>query len=90
MQLAFSQNVSLTAAALRDGALHVYNATVDSVVPVMAGRTDLWTIRVLPTDSQGYEPVVLEVWPDVPCTSPDAICTSDGSRLSNVATAIIE
>ena len=90
VQLAFSQNVSLTAAALRDGALHVYNATVDSVVPVMAGRTDLWTIRVLPTDSQGYEPVVLEVWPDVPCTSPDAICTSDGSRLSNVATAVIE
>ena len=77
LQLAFSESVETTAAALEQ-ALTVTNATVTSVQQV-DDRSDLWQITVTP-DSNAE--VRLSLPQTTSCDDDNAVCTAGGQKLS--------
>ena len=77
LQLAFSEPIETTAAALTQ-ALTVANATITSVQPV-DDRSDLWQITVTPDSNAA---VRLSLPPTTSCDDDNAVCTAGGQKLS--------
>ena len=78
-KIAFSEPISISYATLRDDSLEVTNGSATKAKRVN-GQSDLWQITVEP-DSDADVTVVLPVTGD--CTAQDAVCTRDGTELSN-------
>ena len=77
--IAFSEPISISYKTLRDDSLDVTNGSATKAKRV-DGQSDLWEITVEP-DSDADVTVVLPVTGD--CTAQDAVCTRDGTKLSN-------
>ena len=77
LQLAFSEPIDTTAAALTQ-ALTATNATITSVQQV-DDRSDLWEITLTPNSNDA---VSLSLPPTASCDSDNAVCTAGGWRLS--------
>ena len=84
LQLAFSEPVETTAAALRQ-ALTVTNATVTSVQQV-DDRSDLREITVTPKSNDA---VSISLPPTTSCDDDNAVCTAEGLMLSEGITVSI-
>ena len=78
-RIAFSEPISISYKTLRDHSLEVTNGSVTKVKRVN-GSSDLWEITVDP-DSDGDVTITLPVTDD--CTAQGAVCTGDGTKLSN-------
>ena len=78
-RIAFSEPISISYKTLRDDSLDVTNGSATKAERVN-GQSDLWEITVKP-DSGADVTVVLPVTGD--CESDGAVCTSDGTKLSN-------
>ena len=84
-RLAFSEDVAVSAAALRDHALTVTGGTVTGAARV-DGRADLWTVTVTPS---GTGEILISLPPGRDCAAAGAVCTADGRQLSaGVATLV--
>ena len=77
--IAFSEPISISYATLRDDSLEVTNGSATKAKREN-GQSDLWEITVEP-DSDADVTVVLPITED--CTAQDAVCTRDGTKLSN-------
>ena len=77
--IAFSEPISISYVTLRDDSLDVTNGSATKAKRVN-GQNDLWEITVKP-DSDADVTVVLPVTGD--CTAQEAVCTRDGTKLSN-------
>ena len=77
--IAFSEPISISYKTLRDDSLEVTNGSATKAKRVN-GQSVLWEITVEP-DSDADVTVVLPVTGD--CTAQDAVCTRDGTKLSN-------
>ena len=77
--IAFSEPISISYETLRDDSLEVTNGSATKAKRVN-GQSDLWEITVKP-DSDADVTVVLPVTGD--CTAQDAVCSRDGTKLSN-------
>ena len=78
-EIAFSEPISIGYATLRDDSLEVTNGSATRARRVN-GQSDLWEITVEP-DSDAAVTVVLPITGD--CAAQDAVCTRDGTKLSN-------
>ena len=78
-KISFSEPISISYKTLRDDSLEVTNGSATKAKRV-DGQSDLWEITVEP-DSNADVTVVLPVTGD--CTTQDAVCTRDGTELSN-------
>ena len=78
-EIAFSEPISISYKTLRDDSLEVTNGSATKAKRV-DGQSDLWKITVEP-DSDADVTVVLPVTED--CAAQDAVCTRDGTKLSN-------
>ena len=78
-KIAFSEPISIGYVTLRDDSLDVTNGSATKAKRVN-GQSDLWEITVEP-DSDADVTVVLPVTED--CAAQDAVCTRDGTKLSN-------
>ena len=78
-KIAFSEPISIGYVTLRDDSLDVTNGSATKGKRVN-GQSDLWEITVEP-DSDADVTVVLPVTED--CAAQDAVCTRDGTKLSN-------
>ena len=77
--IAFSEPISISYKTLRDDSLEVTNGSATKARRV-DGQSDLWEITVEP-DSDAAVTVVLPITEG--CGSEGAVCTSDGTKLSN-------
>ena len=77
--IAFSEPISIGYVTLRDDSLDVTNGAATKAKRV-DGQSDLWKITVEP-DSDADVTVVLPITED--CAAQDAVCTRDGTKLSN-------
>ena len=77
--IAFSEPISISYKTLRDDSLEVTNGSATKAKRV-DGQSDLWKITVEP-DSNAAVTVVLPITED--CAAQDAVCTRDGTKLSN-------
>ena len=77
--IAFSEPISISYVTLRDDSLELTNGSATKAKR-MDGQSDLWEITVEP-DSDAAVTVVLPITGD--CTNQDAVCTRDGTKLSN-------
>ena len=77
--IAFSEPISIGYVTLRDDSLEVTNGSATKANRVN-GQSDLWEITVEP-DSDADVTVVLPITGD--CAAQDAVCTRDGTKLSN-------
>ena len=77
--IAFSEPISIGYVTLRDDSLEVTNGSATKAKRVN-GQSDLWKITVEP-DSDADVTVVLPITED--CGSDGAVCTRDGTKLSN-------
>ena len=77
--IAFSEPISISYKTLRDDSLEVTNGSATKAKRV-DGQSDLWKITVEP-DSDAAVTVVLPITED--CAAQDAVCTRDGTELSN-------
>ena len=78
-EIAFSEPISISYKILRDDSLEVTNGSATRAKRV-DGQSDLWEITVEP-DSDAAVTVVLPVTEG--CGSDGAVCTRDGTKLSN-------
>ena len=78
LRLAFSDDVTVSASAMRDHALTVNGARVTNAARV-DGRSDLWSLTVTPS---GTENIELGLTPGRECKEAGALCTGDGRQLS--------
>ena len=78
-KIAFSEPISIGYKTLRDDSLEVTNGSATKAKRV-DGQSDLWEITVEP-DSDAAVTVVLPITED--CAAQDAVCTRDGTELSN-------
>ena len=78
-KIAFSEPISIGYVTLRDDSLDVTNGSATKAKRV-DGQSDLWEITVEP-DSDADVTVVLPITED--CAAQDAVCTRDGTKLSN-------
>ena len=78
-EIAFSEPISISYKTLRDDSLEVTNGSATKAKR-MDGQSDLWEITVEP-DSDAAVTVVLPITED--CAAQDAVCTRDGTKLSN-------
>ena len=85
LRLAFSEDVTVSAADMRGHALAVTGGRVADAVRV-DGRADLWSLTVAPS---GAENVGIALSPGRECKEAGAICTQDGRQLSRGLAAII-
>ena len=77
--IAFSEPISIGYVTLRDDSLDVTNGSATKARRV-DGQSDLWEITVDP-DSDADVTVVLPITEN--CAAQDAVCTRDGTKLSN-------
>ena len=77
--IAFSEPISISYKTLRDDSLDVTNGSATKAKRVN-GQSDRWEITVKP-DSDADVTVVLPITED--CAAQDAVCTRDGTELSN-------
>ena len=77
--IAFSEPISIGYVTLRDDSLEVTNGSATKAKRE-DGQSDLWEITVEP-DSNADVTVVLPITED--CAAQDAVCTRDGTKLSN-------
>ena len=77
--IAFSEPISIGYVTLRDDSLDVTNGSATKAKRV-DGQSDLWKITIEP-DSDADVTVVLPITED--CAAQDAVCTRDGTKLSN-------
>ena len=82
-RLAFSDDVDIEPAEMRDHALTVTDGTVTGASRV-DGRSDLWEFTVEPAGSQSVGILVPQ---GRACTEQGGLCTSDGRTLSGAKTA---
>ena len=80
-RIAFSDDVEITPANMRDHALTVNGGTVTDATRV-DGRNDLWELTIEPA---GTAAVTVLVPLDRACTETGALCTADGVMLSTAA-----
>ena len=85
LRLAFSEDVTVSAADMRGHALAVTGGRVAAAVRV-DGRGDLWSLTVAPS---GAEDVGIALAPGRECKEAGAICTEDGRQLSRGLAVII-
>ena len=85
LRLAFSEDVTVSAADMRGHALAVTGGRVTAAARV-DGRGDLWSLTVAPS---GAEDVGIALSPGRECKEAGAICTQDGRQLSRGLAAII-
>ena len=78
-EIAFSEPISIGYVTLRDDSLEVTNGSATKAKRVN-GQSDLWEITVEP-DSDADVTVVLPITEN--CAAQDAVCTRDGTKLSN-------
>ena len=78
-EITFSEPISIGYVTLRDDSLEVTNGSATKAKRVN-GQSDLWKITVEP-DSDAAVTVVLPITED--CGSDGAVCTRDGTKLSN-------
>ena len=78
-EIAFSEPISISYKTLRDDSLDVTNGSATKAKRVN-GQSDLWEITVEP-DSDADVTVVLPITEN--CAAQDAVCTRDGTELSN-------
>ena len=90
VRVKFSDPVTINARYFRDYALSVTGGAVDKVWRVKGSggepRKDLWAIRVTPTSQQ---PLSLSLAAIQDCSEHGAICTADGTPLSNAASITV-
>ena len=84
-RLAFSEDVAVSAADLRDHALTVTGGTVTGAARV-DGRADLWSITVTPS---GTEEMTISLPAGLDCAAAGAVCTADGRQLSTGVARIV-
>ena len=85
-KLVFSEDFPLSYRTLQ-AAITVTGGAVDRVRRVVRGANKEWSVAVRPGASSGS--ITLELAGNVPCDQPDGICTSDGRRLADRATAVV-
>ncbi len=78
-RITFSDEVAMTADALRDHILSVSGGTV-SGVEAIGTENSKWAVSVTPNSR---DPVTIAIEPDLDCALPNAICTAEGRRLFN-------
>ncbi len=84
-RIEFSEEVAVSAAAMRDEALTVSGGAVTGAARV-DGRADLWSVTVTPS---GTGEVTISLLPGPDCAADGAVCTADGRKLSaGVATIV--
>ena len=84
-RIEFSEEVAVSAAAMRDEALTVTGGAVTGAARV-DGRADLWSVTVTPS---GTGEVTISLLPGPDCAADGAVCTADGRKLSaGVATIV--
>ena len=90
VRVKFSDPVTINARYFRDYALSVTGGAVDKVWRVKGSdgerRSDMWAIRVTPTSQQ---PLSLSLAAIQDCSEHGAICTADGTPLSNAASITV-
>ena len=77
-RIAFSEEVAVSAAAMRDDALTVSGGTVTGAARV-DGRADRWSIEVTPS---GAGEIGISLPPERDCAEAGAVCTADGRQLT--------
>ena len=86
VRVKFSDPVTIGVKSFRADALSVTGGVVDKVWRVKKGngkpRKEMWAIRVMPTSQQ---PLSLSLAAKQDCEEDGAICTADGTPLSNAA-----
>ena len=90
VRVKFSDPVTINVRYFRDYALSVTGGAVDKVWRVKGSdgerRSDMWAIRVMPTSQQ---PLSLSLAAIQDCKEHGAICTADGTPLSNAASITV-
>ena len=84
LELAFSEAVAATAAALREHALEVSGAVVSAVEPVEAASGRRWRVTLTPS---GVDTVAVLLRAATDCAAPGAVCTADGRGLAEAVEA---
>ena len=79
-QLNFSENVDAGYARIRDHALTVTGATIDSASRTTQGSNQGWNVEVNPT---GNEAITITLPETTDCNASGAICTDDERKLSH-------
>ena len=80
VKVSFSEEVALTATALRDDALDVSGATVTAVAQRAPASTKAWSVTVQP---DGTADVAIGLAITTACDQTGAVCTADGRQLHN-------
>ena len=90
VRVKFSDPVTISGRYFRDDALSVTGGVVDKVWRVKDSdgerRSDMWAIRLMPTSQQ---PLSLSLAAIQDCSAHGAICTADGTPLSNAASITV-
>ena len=87
LRLNFDRELPVTAAALKDHALHTVGGTVTAVSATSRdGSTQTWLITVQP---DGAGDVTISLPAEAACDQPGAVCTADGQRLHNLPQATV-
>ena len=84
LRLNFDRELPVTAAALKEHALHTVGGTVTAVSAQSDGST--WLITVQP---DGASDVTISLPAEAACDQPGAVCTADGQRLHNLPQATV-
>ena len=78
-RLTFSEEVDTTAAEIKDHALTVTGATINTVVQKDEGSTRRWNVTVTPTGTGPFDVVLAQA---TDCALDGHICTADGELLA--------
>ena len=84
-RIAFSEDVAVSAAAMRDEALTVSGGRVTGAARV-DGQADLWSITVTPS---GRGEIGISLAPGRDCAEAGAVCTADGRPLTAGLAALV-
>ena len=84
-RIEFSEEVAVSAAAMRDEALTVSGGTVTGAARV-DGRADRWSIEVTPS---GAGEIGISLPPERDCAEAGAVCTADGRPLTAGLAALV-
>ena len=84
-RIAFSEDVAVSASAMRDHALTVSGGRVTGAARVN-GRADLWSITVTPS---GRGEIGISLAPGRDCAEAGAVCTADGRPLTAGLAALV-
>ena len=85
-QLNFSENVEAGYARIRNHALTVSGATIDSASRITQGSNQGWTVEV---DPAGNEAITITLPETTDCDASGAICTDDSRKLSQSTSATV-